>query len=126
MGFFKKANLWKATRVLQNAQQVRQLWESARRQAGKQKEQVGQAWGDMNTMGSMVKAYSQGKYRAVPFKSVLAAVGALLYFVNPWDLIPDFLIGGLLDDMMVLSAVLASLRADLEDYRSWQENPKRV
>jgi uncharacterized membrane protein YkvA (DUF1232 family) len=47
-----------------------------------------------------------------------AAVFALLYVLNPFDLIPDALpIVGVLDDAAVVSACLVLLEQDLYDYR---------
>jgi len=67
----------------------------------------------LRSLYRLVRAWTNGNYRQVPRKSVLAAVGALLYFLNPMDLIPDFiLVGGLLDDAAVVGMVLASLKSD--------------
>src|SRR6188768_2055923 len=59
--------------------------------------------GKFFTLGRMVKAYAFGRYRILPWKSMLSVVAALIYFVSPLDLIPDFIpITGLTDDVGVL------------------------
>ncbi len=78
----------------------------------------------LRSLFRLTKAYTKGEYRAVPLKSLLAALGALLYFVNPMDLIPDLLLGGLLDDAAVVGMVLASLKSDLERFQGWENSKK--
>jgi uncharacterized membrane protein YkvA (DUF1232 family) len=43
-------------------------------------------------MGRLVSAYARGRYMAISFRALLAVVAALLYFVNPLDLVPDALL----------------------------------
>jgi uncharacterized membrane protein YkvA (DUF1232 family) len=46
-----------------------------------------------------------------------AAVGALLYFINPLDAIPDFSpFVGFVDDAAVIAAAVTYLRKELENY----------
>src|SRR5688572_17567215 len=53
-------------------------------------------------LGRLVKAYALGQYREVPWKTMLIIIGALIYFVNPIDLLPDLIpITGLTDDFAV-------------------------
>jgi len=81
----------------------------------------------LRSLYRLVRAWTNGNYRQVPRKSVLAAVGALLYFLNPMDLIPDFiLVGGLLDDAAVVGMVLASLKSDLHRFQQWEESRSAI
>ena len=62
---------------------------------------------DIRLMFSLLRDYWNGRYRQIPWKSVAAIAGALLYVLNPLDLIPDVLIGfGLLDDAGVVALCL--------------------
>ena len=46
-----------------------------------------------------------------------AAVGALLYFINPFDAIPDFVpFAGFVDDAAVIAAAVTFLRIELKNY----------
>ncbi len=68
------------------------------------------------------KDYSSGYYPNLPWRSFLSIVGAILYFVNPFDVIPDFIPGiGLLDDITLLGWVYKSIENDVDDYLSWEE-----
>ncbi|MDX1459078.1 MAG: YkvA family protein [Marinobacter sp.] len=77
---------------------------------------------DIRLMFDMLRDYWQGRYRAVPWKSIAAIAGALIYVLNPLDLIPDLILGfGLLDDASVVAACLAMVEADLHRYAAWKE-----
>ena len=56
---------------------------------------------------SLVKAYLQKRYAKVPIGTIIAIVGALLYFLSPIDLVPDLLPAiGLIDDAAVIALAL--------------------
>jgi uncharacterized membrane protein YkvA (DUF1232 family) len=74
-------------------------------------------------LGRLLRAYAQGEYRAIPWKSLLLIVAALLYFINPIDVIPDLLpIIGLSDDFGVLFMVYKSLSADIDQFLEWEKS----
>lgn len=51
-----------------------------------------------------------------PSKSRLILIGALAYFVSPFDIVPDFIIGlGFVDDASILMAALAAVRSSIRD-----------
>jgi len=78
---------------------------------------------DIRLMFSMLRDYWQGSYREVPWKSIAAIVGALIYVLNPLDLIPDLLLGiGFLDDAGVVAACLALVESDLLRYAAWKDH----
>ncbi|MDF1753860.1 MAG: YkvA family protein [Verrucomicrobiales bacterium] len=73
----------------------------------------------------MVKAYSTGEYREVPWKSIALIVGSLIYFISPIDLIPDFIpIIGLADDATLLAWTIKQLKTDIDAFRQWEEESK--
>ena len=78
--------------------------------------------GQLHLALALVKAWLAGDYRQVSNKTVVILVAALLYFVMPLDVIPDFLFGwGLIDDAAVLMYVFSQLSAEIEAFRQWQE-----
>lgn len=73
---------------------------------------------DLGTVVELLKAWTRGEYREVPWTTLLLGTGAVIYFVNPFDAIPDILpAAGLLDDASVLGFVLASVKNDIEKFR---------
>lgn len=74
-------------------------------------------------LGRLLRAYAQGEYRAVPWKSLLLVVAAILYFINPIDLIPDLMpLVGLTDDFAVLFMVYKSIGADIDNFLMWEKS----
>ena len=70
---------------------------------------------------SVIKDYVNGSYKEVPWLSIAAIVGSLLYVFSPIDLIPDFIpIAGLVDDAAVLGFCLKGISADLKKYSAWK------
>jgi len=73
---------------------------------------------DIRTLLDLLKAWIRGEYREVPWNTLLLGTGAVVYFVNPFDAIPDILPAvGLLDDASVIGFVLASAKNDIERFR---------
>ncbi|GAB4388098.1 MAG: hypothetical protein Kow0025_05310 [Thermodesulfovibrionales bacterium] len=65
----------------------------------------------------MLWDYRSGAYRAVPWKAVAMAAAAVLYFLSPVDLIPDFIPGvGYADDALVTWLVMGAIREALRAY----------
>jgi len=76
---------------------------------------------DLRALLRLSRAWATREYRAIPWRSVLYAVAALVYFVNPADVIPDVLVGlGFVDDAAVVAAVVRTIRNDLEAFRGWE------
>lgn len=75
------------------------------------------------SMISMIKSFVNGSYRAVPFTSIAAIAAALIYLLNPIDVIPDFIpLVGFIDDAFVLDLCMRMINKDLEAYRRWKES----
>ena len=84
---------------------------------------VGEQLADLPVMISLVKDFVKGEYKVVPMKSILYIVMALLYFVSPIDLVPDFVFGaGMVDDASVLLVALKNCHDDIEAYREWKDD----
>ncbi len=69
----------------------------------------------------LVKDYWSGRYREVPYWAISAGALALLYVLNPADVIPDVIIGvGYLDDATVVAFCLKLIERELERYKLWK------
>jgi uncharacterized membrane protein YkvA (DUF1232 family) len=74
-------------------------------------------------LGRLVKAYASGSYRQVPVKNLILIVAAILYFVNPLDLVPDFIpVTGLADDFAILLWLFKTLSSELEKFVAWERS----
>jgi uncharacterized membrane protein YkvA (DUF1232 family) len=73
-------------------------------------------------LARLLSAYTRGQYRAVPIKTIASVVAAVIYFLNPVDLIPDALLGlGLTDDIVVLSWVYQNAKAEIHLFLQWEK-----
>ncbi len=70
----------------------------------------------------MAKAYASGRYRDIPWKSMLIILGSIIYFINPLDMIPDLIpVAGLTDDFAILLWVYDSIETEVERFLAWEE-----
>lgn len=91
------------------------------RKAEKNKAAVRKVWADLLTLTRLVHAWARREYTVVPWQTLIAATAALIYFINPFDLIPDFLYAiGFVDDVAFITLVVATIRDDLERFRGWE------
>ncbi|MCG7200582.1 DUF1232 domain-containing protein [Marinobacter pelagius] len=82
---------------------------------------------DIKLMFSMIRDYWYGNYRSVPWKSIAAMAGALLYVLNPLDFIPDIILAfGFLDDAGVVALCLKLVESDLHRYAAWKEHQESL
>lgn len=78
---------------------------------------------DVPVLIELIRAYMRKEYTKVPLGSILAIISALIYFVNPFDLIPDIIpVIGYTDDTAVILFVVKMVRKDLKDYKVWRED----
>ncbi|UJH89712.1 DUF1232 domain-containing protein [Antarcticibacterium sp. 1MA-6-2] len=72
-------------------------------------------------MIGMLKDYRNGIYSNVPWFTIAAIAFGLLYILNPFDLIPDFIPGiGYVDDFAVLTFSLRFIETDIHNYLDWK------
>ena len=74
-------------------------------------------------LGRLIRAYALGHYREIPWKSILIIVAAIIYFINPIDLLPDFIpITGFTDDFGVLLWVYSTLSTEIDKFLAWENS----
>ena len=83
-------------------------------------------FGLVNTFIRMLSAHLKGTFQETPWRTLALVVAGLLYFVNPFDLVPDFIpVAGLLDDLTFLLLVLKSIRKDVNLFQEWEASLAR-
>ena len=82
---------------------------------------LSQYWEDIKTSFSLIKDWFNGAYDEIPARMIASMAAALIYFVSPIDLIPDWIpMAGLIDDAAILAFVFKLSEADLNIYRRWK------
>ena len=83
---------------------------------------IGKYFGDISLVCSMINDYICKRYTTVPMATVITLLAAVLYFISPIDIIPDFLpLIGHLDDMVVFGFVTDAAKIDLKKYEKWKK-----
>lgn len=80
-----------------------------------------ETWPYLMAMIRLIRAYHQRDYRDVSSPNLLLVVAAIIYFVSPFDVIPDSVpVLGHIDDAQVVRYALESVRADLDTFMAWE------
>jgi uncharacterized membrane protein YkvA (DUF1232 family) len=78
-------------------------------------------------MLSLVKDYVTGAYREVPYWAISATALALLYVLNPVDILPDLIPGiGYPDDATVVAFCLKLMERELDKYKTWRAQKAKI
>ena len=100
---------------------TKQLLHEALSKAYRNRTQLKSVWEDLMAVCRMLKAWSKGDYQSVPWKTIVLSLGTIIYFLNPFDVAPDFIPGvGYLDDAVVLGFVVNSIKKELERFLRWE------
>jgi uncharacterized membrane protein YkvA (DUF1232 family) len=78
-------------------------------------------WGYFQAMLRLIRAYYRGDYRDVRLVNLVIIIGAIIYVLDPWDLIPDWIPGlGFADDATILVFAVQKTRETLDDFATWE------
>jgi uncharacterized membrane protein YkvA (DUF1232 family) len=121
--FFKSAT-GKAGKIVGNPLLILNLLKNAIQKATDSKDLsgiLGVILKKVMLLGRLIKAYAKGDYRELPTGSLVKILAALIYFVSPIDLLPDFLpVIGLTDDLALIGWVGNSLAEDISKFEEWE------
>jgi uncharacterized membrane protein YkvA (DUF1232 family) len=110
-----------AKRLIKHPNQLRQLIEEALIKMQKHSAAIREIYADLQIILRLVKAWLAGDYKDISLKSIAILIGAILYFLNPFDAIPDAIpVVGYLDDVSVVAWVLKILKDEIEKFRLWE------
>ena len=69
----------------------------------------------------MIRAYVKGEYKEYPLRTIILIVAGLLYFLNPFDIVPDFFpVAGYLDDLSIIIWIISSIERDIEAFEEFR------
>lgn len=110
-----------AEKLINDKEKTNKKLDEAFKKATANKGKLEEVWNYLQLFFSISRDYINGNYREVPKGSIIAIIGALIYFLSPIDLIPDFIpVIGYIDDIFVLGLVFNQVKSDLEEYEKWK------
>lgn len=110
----------KKDEILRNPKKMDDLVLQAKNKLSQNDGVLGNIKNEFVLLFQLILAYSKGEYREISLKSMGLVVFAVMYFVIPTDIIPDFLIGiGFFDDTAVILWAIRSIRKEIEKFRAW-------
>lgn len=71
----------------------------------------------------LLSDHDAGACPQVPFQTISLLTAAMLYLLNPMDVIPDWLPGGTSDDALVMELAFEMGAPGIERYCTWKEIP---
>jgi len=111
-----------AKTYVENPSRLRGLFEEAAKEASSMpREPFGDTWPYFQAMLRLIRAYADGQYIGVPENTLVVIVAAIVYAVNPLDVIPDALPAlGYLDDATVVALAVKRSRNALDEFMAWE------
>ena len=80
---------------------------------------------DFGALASMLRDSFKKRYPVTPGWTLFGIAVALVYIINPFDIVPDAIpFFGAIDDAAVAALELALIRKDLRKYRKWRDEQK--
>jgi uncharacterized membrane protein YkvA (DUF1232 family) len=114
----------KAEAYARDPEKAKKLIDQAVQKAKRQEKNKGplaDIWNYLTALFRLLRAYVRRQYTDVAWRSIVLITVAILYFVVPTDLIPDFIPAfGFLDDAAVIGFVIAQVKADLDNFLMWE------
>lgn len=115
----------RAAELVGSPDRLREMVEEARAKAasaGSSSSPLAAVIEDLKTMFELLRAVARGSYRLRKETLVLIA-GAVLYFVIPIDVVPDFIpVAGFLDDAAVIAWVIKTCKTEIDLFRALTTN----
>jgi uncharacterized membrane protein YkvA (DUF1232 family) len=81
----------------------------------------GESWPYLLAMLRLARDYQRAEYRDIAAPKVITIIAAIIYFVSPFDVIPDYVpVLGHIDDAFVVNLALKSVRVELDTFMAWE------
>jgi uncharacterized membrane protein YkvA (DUF1232 family) len=77
----------------------------------------------MKNLVRLFRAWINGRYRIVPWRTIVIFAVTVLYAITPVDLIPDYIpFIGIIDDVAMLGFLWQSLSRDVKRFLEWEKS----
>ena len=107
--------------ILSSDANISTVVDDAFKRLGKASELYYNVQDNILALGRMLRSWVKRDYRDVSPRAIITAIAALVYFTNPFDLIPDFIpVLGQLDDIVILGFLLKVLNKEIERFLTWE------
>lgn len=113
--WLKRANLYAA-----NPKKLKQILPALGMYIGKKG--LVQVKDKLVTMAGYLTDIVKGNYKEYDGKKLLVIVGAIIYVITPFDLLPDLIPPGLIDDISIVVWAMKEAAEELARYQRWK-NP---
>lgn len=118
--YFKKA-VNTADLMVKEQERVKEILTEALEKAKQKKKQIREMFSDIEDLSALIKSYLRGEYTKIPWRFIILALAAIIYFVNPMDLIPDIIPAmGFMDDATVVALVMNAMKDEISNFRKYQ------
>ena len=112
-----------AQKVIDNGTKLKKLIEKGIKKAKDKDNALSGFVDDLQKLFRMLKAYTTGTYKDFSASTLLYIVAAVVYFVNPFDVLPDFILGlGFIDDATVIAFAIKKIHSELTAFTLWEAN----
>ena len=74
---------------------------------------------DVLLLCAYVRDVATGRYKGYKVWHLTVIVAAIIYLLSPIDVIPDFIVGGFIDDMSVIAWAFSQVGKELSTYRQF-------
>lgn len=87
--------------------------------------EIARVYEDIKLMISLVRDWIRKDYVKIPYGTIISIFASLIYFVNPFDVFPDYIpLIGYIDDAFLISVVIRQFNNDMKKYAIWKANEK--
>ncbi|MCO4819906.1 MAG: DUF1232 domain-containing protein [Bacteroidetes bacterium] len=113
----------KAEELLNNGTKLKTVLDKGIKKAKDENNALSGFFDDLQKLFRMLKAYITGHYKDFSVSTLVYVVAGIVYFVNPFDVLPDFIVGlGFIDDATVIAFVIKKIQTELTSFTLWEAN----
>ncbi|MCO4783352.1 MAG: DUF1232 domain-containing protein [Candidatus Cloacimonetes bacterium] len=111
-----------AEELAKDKDKVFETLNKASKKTKNRKNRLHQAKDNIDTLIRFIKACVSGEYKNFVKTNMILALSAILYFISPFDAVPDVIpTFGFLDDMAIIAFVISIMKEELEAFSKWEE-----